>query len=173
MIFLEMDYTRLFYWLTVADNAKLFFAISAIFFGAIFAITQIVRFVTSVDGTDGEFITKCNKWTWYSTPIFLLFLSMWIFTPSKRDSLLIIAGGETMNFVASDESAKQIPKELTSFVVTELKNMALDAKVNLNINSTKQEIADKIKKEAENMNTEQLLKRMNTDSIFRNILLNN
>lgn len=167
-----MDYSRLFYWLTVADNAKLFFGIMAIFFTAVFIITQFVRVGTFLDA-DGDvsedFTTKMNKWTWYSTPFMLLFLSLWIFTPNKKDALLIVAGGQTLNFLTNDESAKEIPSELTSFVLTELKHMAKEAEVELNISEQK----DKIIKRAKNMTAEELIKEMKMDSTFTNIILQN
>lgn len=169
-----MDYTKLFYWLTVADNAKTFFGTFAIFFTVVFLITQIARFVTSMsEDVDYEndgfklFLNKCNKWTWYSTPFMLFFLSLWIFTPNKKDALLIIAGGQTVNFLASDEAAKQIPKELTNFVVTELKQMAKEAEVDLNIQTEKEKILDK----ARDMTADELLKLMKSDSSVTKILL--
>lgn len=164
-----MNYTSLFYWLTVADNAKLFVGLMAIFFTVIFVIAQCVRFGLAVeDNLDTEKRTMVNKWTWYSTPWMILFLSLWIFTPSKKDALLIVAGGQTMNFLTTDSSAKRIPSELTHFVVTELKNMAKDAEVNLNIQSQK----DKILDEAKTLTGMQLIEKLKTDSTFAKVILN-
>jgi heme/copper-type cytochrome/quinol oxidase subunit 4 len=170
MNFLSIDYTKLFYWLTVADNAKTFFAIFAIFFCAVFVITTLVRFTAFLeDGGPSEgYLKKINKWTWYSTPFMVMFLSLWIFTPSKKDALLIIAGGQTVNFLTSDESAKQIPKELSSFVLTELKQMASEAKVELGIQNQK----DKILEAAKDMSAQELINYMKSDSTVAKIILN-
>ena len=69
-----------------------------------------------------------------------------VLIPSKKDSLLIIAGGQTLNFLTTDKSSKQIPAELSGFVLTELKNMAKEAKVDLNIKDQKEKINKNIVK---------------------------
>ncbi len=164
-----MDYTTLFYWITVADNAKIFFGWATIFFAIIFVITQICRFIEAGENglKDEKFFNKVNKWTWYSTPFLLIFLSLWTFTPSKKDALLIVAGGQTLNFLTNDKSAKQIPAELSGFILTELKNQAKEAAVDLNISSQK----DKILKEAKDLTSKELLERIKTDSTFAKIVL--
>ena len=163
-----MSYTELFYWLTVADNAKTFFGTFAIFFTIVFIITQFTRIIYQIDNVpDESFFNRCNKWTWYSTPFMLLFLSLWIFTPNKRDALLIIAGGQTIDFLTTDESAKQIPHELSDFVVSELRNMALDAKVDLGIKKSKETILEEAKK----MTGEQLIQFIKDNPDYSNLLL--
>jgi hypothetical protein len=61
--------------------------------------------------------------------LFFVFLLAFVLI-QKKDSLLIIAGGQTLNFL-TDKAAKQIPAELSGFVLTELKNMAKEASVDL------------------------------------------
>jgi hypothetical protein len=166
-----MDYKTLFYWITVADNAKLFFGWATVFFAVVFIITQICRFIEAGENgfKDQEFFTKVNKWTWYSTPFLIIFLSLWVFTPSKKDALLIVAGGQTLNFLTTDKSTRQIPAELSGFILTELKNQAKEAAVDLNISSQK----DKILKEAEGLTGKELLERIKTDSTFAKIISEN
>lgn len=170
-----MNYTKLFYWLTVADNAKSFFVVAIIIFSVIAIISTILYLVSLGDDTiDGSkedqrrFTTMCRKWMWWSFPFLILFWSCYIFTPSKRDALLIVAGGQTMNFLSTDSVAKQIPHELSDFVVSELKNMAKDAKVELNINTQKERLIDKAKK----MTADELIEEMKNNSEFRDVILN-
>ena len=101
------------------------------------------------------------------TIIFIVNLFIWIFTPNKKDSLLIVAGGSTMNFLTNDSSAKQLPHELSSYLVTEIKNMAKETKVELSINDNK----NKILEEAKQLTSEQLIERLKTDSTLKNVLL--
>jgi hypothetical protein len=103
-----------------------------IIFTAICIIATVCYFVFFDDAFEKE-QRMSRKWMFWSYPFAILFWSLYIFTPNKRDSLLIVAGGGTMQFLTTDSTSKQIPHELSSFVVTELKNMADDAKVNLNI----------------------------------------
>ena len=98
----------------------------------------------------------------------ILFWSLFIFTPSRKDALLIVAGGGTMEFLTTDSTAKQIPHELSNFVVTELKNMGEEAKVELQVMSQK----DKILDEAKKMTSDQLLQRMKVDTNFAKVILN-
>ena len=91
---------------------------------------------------------SARNWMMWSYPFMFLWWALVVFTPSKKDALLIVAGGQTMNFLTTDSSAKQIPSELSNFVVTELKNMAADAKVDLNIANQKEKIANQKEKMA-------------------------
>ena len=169
-----MNYTNLFYWLTVADNAKSMFVTFIVIFTAISVIATLgYLFGTRTDRYNGqtdedkELQRMARKWMWWSYPFMILFWSLYVFTPDKRDALLIVAGGTTMNFLTTDSTAKQIPHELTSFVVTELKNMAKNAEVDLNIGSQK----DKILDEAKNMSATELMDKMKVDSNFAKIIL--
>jgi len=131
-----MNYTKLFYWLTVADNAKFFFGCFAFIFIAIFIIVTLVRVYCTFDGyvdDEGDFYNKCNKWTWYSTPFMLIFLAF----------------------------------KLSSYLLTEIKNMAKDAEVELNIKDNKQKILEK----AKSLTAEELIQRLKEDSSIRNIIL--
>lgn len=162
-----MNYTTLFYWLVVADNAKGLFLAGCWLFGFIAVIATMINLVNGgSDNKDEEIQKVSRKWIWWSYPIFFLFMSLQVFTPSKKDALLIVAGGQTLNFLTTDKSAKQIPSELSGFVLTELKNMAKEAEVDLNISTQKEKILD----EAKNMTSEELLNRIQEDSIFAKII---
>ena len=171
-----MNYSKLFYWLCVADNAKTMFITLLTIFSIISFISTVFYFIYSytVDAQEQTEEDKksqkvCRKWIWWSYPFTILFWCLYIFTPSKKDSLLIVAGGQTLNFLTQDSSARQIPHELSSFILIELRNMAQDAKVELGINKSKNEILEKAKK----LSTSELLERIKTDSTLKNILLNN
>lgn len=180
MLSLQTNYTELFYWLTVADNARLLFGWGAGIFTVIAFISTIVNIISRANQLSsfnsesdkqesGETAKAARKWMWWSYPFMFMWWSLLVFTPTKRDALLIVAGGQTMNFLTTDSSAKQIPHELTSFVVTELKNMAQEAKVDLNIKTQK----EKILNEAKNMTSQELLDKMKSDSTFTKIILEN
>lgn len=163
-----MDYTKLFYWLTVADNAKTFFLVFIVVFTAISGISTIAYFINSAqdDSDSPKYAAMCRKWMWWAYPFMVFFWSLYIFTPSKRDALLIVAGGQTMNFLTTDTTAKKIPHELSNFIVTELKSMANEAKVDLQ-GDKRQEYID----EAKRMTTEELMHRAKIDSAFKKAVL--
>lgn len=104
-------------------------------------------------------------------PMLVLAIFTWIgyvLTPTKKEGLLILAGGGTMTFLTTDSSAKKLPHEMTNFVVTELKTMAKEAEVDFGIANQK----DKILEEAKQMTTQELMDRMKIDSNFAKIILN-
>lgn len=160
-----MNWYKLFYWLTVADNAKTMFIV----FTALFTLIAVIATIAYLSNHDDEDNQKMSrKWMWWSYPFMILFWSLFIFTPSRKDALLIVAGGGTMEFLTTDSTAKQIPHELSNFVVTELRNMGEEAKIELQVMSQK----DKILDEAKKMTSDQLLQRMKVDTNFAKVILN-
>ena len=164
-----MNWYKLFYWLTVADNAKTFFIVGIVIFTAIAVVATIINLVCGPGADDNESASKkARRWIMWSYPFAILFWSLFIFTPSRKDALFIVAGGGTMTFLTSDSTAKQVPHELINFVTSELQEMASDAKVSLGINNQKQKLID----EAKGMTSEQLMEKMKTDTSFAKVILN-
>jgi hypothetical protein len=96
-------------------------------FGVITLIATLAYLIAGgEDDDEAQDYLDCGCGTY---PFFCFFISF-CFNTSKKDSLLIIAGGQTLNFL-TDKAAKQIPAELSGFVLTELKNMAKEASVDL------------------------------------------
>ncbi len=162
-----MDYTKLFYWLSVADNVKFFT-------GIITAILSIYM-VTAIAAAIGLFESPWSEWEKSSKNVFILFSSIffftgfiWLFTPSKKDALLIIAGGSTMNFLTQDSTTKQLPHELSSYLITEIRSMANDANLKLIIDDNKQKIIE----DAKQLTGKELIEKLQVDTILRNIILN-
>jgi hypothetical protein len=159
-----MNWYKLFYWLTVADNAKTMFITFTAIFTCIAVLSTIAYFLNH-DEDDNQRMSR--KWMWWSYPFMILFWSLFLLTPDRKDALLIIAGGGTMEFLTTDSTAKQIPHELSNFVVTELRNMGAEAKVEFGIQNQKEKILDEAKK----MTSEQLLEKMKVDSNFTKVIL--
>lgn len=171
-----MDYTELFYWLTVADNAKTFFGWGIFIFMSILIISTFINgvIVTSESASkdekdvDSKERKLARKWQFIGLFPSILFWSLFIFTPSKKDALLIVAGGQTLNYLTTDSTAKQIPREMSNFVLTELRNMAKDAEVDLNISNKKEQILNEVK----DMTTEQLIQKMKDNPELKELILN-
>jgi hypothetical protein len=167
-----MNYTKLFYWLTVADNAKTMFVV----FMTVFTIIAIISTLWFLFDRSGEDLScednkgaeRAKKWMWWSYPLMIVFWSLYVFTPNKKDALLIVAGGQTMQFLTTDSTAKQIPHDVLNFVSAELRSMAKDAEVDLGIGNQK----DRLLEEAKKMTTDQLLEKMKADTSFAKVILN-
>ena len=159
-----MNYTKIFYWLTVADNARVFFIVCASVMTIIGIVSMLIK-LNAFDNSPDE-RKGASKWVFWSWPMMFFFWGIWILTPNKKDALLIVAGGGTLNYLTTDSTAKQIPHELTNFVVTEIKNMAAEAKVNLNLQNQKEKILDEVK----NMTGSEVIEKMKVDSNFAKIV---
>lgn len=164
-----MDYTKLFYWLTVADNARAMFITFTVLFTIIAVISTIVYIVCKMSDheNDEEDCKNIRKWMFWSYPFMILFWSLTIFTPSKRDALFIVGGGQVVNFLTTDSTTKQIPHELSNFIVSELKTMAKDAEVEYAAEETKEKLVEK----AKSLSSEELIEKMKTDPEYKKLLL--
>lgn len=161
-----MNYQVLFYWLVVADNARTLFLWAIVIFTIMSLISTIVLIAGLLEDKD-EMVNEARPWMKWSLPLAFLFWSLFILTPSKKDALLIVAGGQTLNFLTTDNSAKELPKELTNFLLTQIRVYAADANVELIGINTKA----KLKEEAKKLSGEELLKRIQTDTTFAKAIL--
>jgi len=185
-----MNWYNIFYWVTRGDSIKDFFDTSSNIFTFFTIVSFIVVVVCTIgagvqvstsktsnddeDKSDPE-IRAWQKTRKYSSYLFYPFLVLciitwlgYVLTPTKKEALLILAGGGTMNYLTTDSTAKKLPHEMTNFVVTELKSMAKDAQVEFGIANQK----EKILEEAKQMTTDQLLEKMKVDSNFTKLILN-
>jgi hypothetical protein len=127
-----MNWYEIFYWVTVADGVKGFFdAISNVFLflSIISFITYWIVFFSYRSERTGEepsdpkerkeyrfWVRVCrNTFIWCFTLMTITWAG-YVFCPSKKDAIVIIAGGAVGNFITSDSSAKQIPAELTLLI---------------------------------------------------------
>jgi len=152
-----MNWYKIFYWITVADNAILFFQWLAGLGLAAVILMAIIRGVCSDEkwwDKSNQDMKKFRAWyarTWFLSAI--ISLIGWfgvIFTPSKADCIFIIASGSTAQFLTTDSSAKSIPADITKFIhqylVKHTENLSDDDKRQLGLQSPKEKLLDKVKK---------------------------
>lgn len=186
-----MDFYKIFYWLTVADKFSNLFLV-AVWVTTILTLAALLGVFVQTGIESDEFTPRRIKnedgiWVqtethedaknnsikfWYKQLYRMLWICfvtwcLYVSIPSRKDALLIIAGGGIVNFMTQDSSMKQIPKELSNFVLINLKNMGASEGVELLQTQTKQMVLD----EAKNMTPEQLLNRIQSDSTFRKLVI--
>jgi hypothetical protein len=189
-----MDYYSIFYWLTVADGVKSFFDVASNLFTWAASLALIgmvislgIRVATvGANGLKSEEEEKENP-EWRAANAFFtiikkffytaLFLSLitwmgYMLTPTKKDCLLIVAGGAVGNFITTDSSAKQLPADVTNFLhmslqeqMKEIKSdvkeqVVSDAKKQLGMQTPKEELMDKVKK----MTKEEIINYLQSDT---------
>lgn len=183
-----MNWYSIFYWLTVADSVKGFFDVTS----TIFTWFAVLSFIALVIAKIGESYTVDDKnledekadvadptyRSWLKVantskhsfyPFLFLALFTWsgyVFTPSKKDCLLIVAGGAVGNFITSDSTARQLPGDVTKFLHMSLKaeiaNLSDEAKKELGVQTPKEKLIDKVK----SLSKEQLLEYLKSDTTF-------
>ena len=185
------NWYNIFYWLTVADGVKGFFdAVSNIFttFAVILGILWIglliaravnVDYLKLRDKEQEKVNPTMRGIDWakkYSSISFYICLGlaivMWIcyvLVPTKKDCLLIIAGGAVGNFITSDSSSKALPADITEYLHLslrdEIKSLRTDVKKDLGMQSKKENLIDKVKNIGDDALKKELLEYINGDSV--------
>jgi len=169
-----MNWYAFFYLLTVIDSFKDFLGVIVVLSAVFWIVTLLFKFLApplSEENFDDywseKWLKAINRMIWGSFSIFLITALLSIFLPNKKSILLIAGGGGALTYLTQDSTGKQIPKEITNFVVAELKTMANDAKVELNLSEQKEKIMTEVK----NMNADELLTKAKSDTVYKKILL--
>ena len=68
-----MNWYKIFYWLTVADNFKHFFIVGVVVFSLITAIPTVWWLVNETDMQDADLEKRLRKWIFWATPFMLMF----------------------------------------------------------------------------------------------------
>lgn len=150
-----MNYYKVFYWISVADKMSDVLGVLCIIFGIFTGVSLIGYFWSTSECSSSvnngstapeHQNTSYNEWniwkkTWRNQ--FFLWVILFIIVtfsnialPSKKDFLVIIAGGAVGNFITSDSSAKQIPGELTLLLREKLKSEIQDVSLTDKIKDT-------------------------------------
>jgi hypothetical protein len=155
-----MNFYSLFYWLTVADGVKGSFNTLLIITAILTVISMIGYFISG--NAEAEALSNSNdndakSWhiwtkayrTVFISNIILCFISalITVFVPSKKDALIIIAGGAVGNFVTRDSSAKQMPHAVMELLNEKIKAEIKDTKLDLIPASMKDTLKNKSKEE--------------------------
>ena len=181
---IEINWYQIFYWMSVADTVKTITGIVAIILTSATVISTIGYFVTSGytssearsgDTNDPKQQTSTfNEWmVWLKAwkraftlclPITIIFGVLWALIPTKKDCLLIVAGGSVGSFISTDSSSKAIPADITKFLHlklnAEIQNLDTETKKELGLQSKKDEFIDKVK----DLTKEQLIEYLKNDT---------
>jgi magnesium-transporting ATPase (P-type) len=156
-----MNWYQIFYWISVADNVKRFFDFTSNAFTILCIVSFVVYVLTHMSmserPTDKEkqsvqyWGTNFRKlFIWFTIFSFISWMG-YIFIPTKKDALIIVAGGAVGEFITSDSSSKQIPYELTSLLREKIKSeiseirLTGDLSVDTLKEKTKEELIEMIK----------------------------
>ena len=96
------------YWITRLDAIQTLAIIAVFILGALIFICILIWFMNDNLKKDSKLKNITLKYVAYiSIPIFLL-----VFIPSKRDMLMIIGIGGTIEYLKSNDTAKKLPDKV-------------------------------------------------------------
>lgn len=159
-----MNWYKIFYWISVADNIKSWLDTLSNVATWIIVISFLVWIILSIcrsiemsdkgESDDYKAFTIANI---LLKKIFYTFLIIgivswggWAFMPSKKDALIIVAGGTVGNFITRDSSAKQIPSEVMTLLRDKIRSEIKEIHLN--------DISDTVKDTLESKSKEELIK---------------
>ncbi len=178
-----MNFYSVFYWLTVADGVKQVFDVFSNVF-TWFTVISLVAFAIIVGCTiehsgnkEGEDYKSYVVWRkfmgriyWTSQVICIITWLGYVLTPTKKDCMLIVAGGAVGNFITTDTSSRAIPADITKFLHLSLnkeiddlqKEVKTDIRKELGVQTEK----DKFIEKASKLTKDQLIEYLKNDSTF-------
>jgi hypothetical protein len=192
---LSTNWYNLFYWLTVSDSVKQFFDMASNIFSWFTVIGFIVLVICSAFKastiSEKNLETKeeeeknsdyraWDRFRGYAAKFFYTVLGLamltwlgYVLTPTKKDCLLIVAGGAATTFITSDSSARGLPSDVTRYLHLSLReqiNSLTDkAKQEIGLDSitttpVKKTVKDNLIDKAKNLSKEELIKYLEADT---------
>lgn len=99
-------------------NVSTMAVVASIVAGIIFAVSIIIYFCMNnpddYSRPDGEEIAKHRKFTYKTLYIFVFCVLVAIFTPSTKSLCLIYGIGGTIDYIKSNDTAKQLPDKVVN-----------------------------------------------------------
>ena len=98
------------YWLTRLNGINTFFNVMTVF-GIVFTVISIVGYIVT---KNDDYVDDCWKEFWiklfkYCFPTTIIITLLFIFTPTTKEALMILGVGGTIDYVKSNDTAKQLP----------------------------------------------------------------
>lgn len=161
-----MNWYTLFYLFSILEKLTLGFQWGAGLCTVAFVIFTILYYVFRYDlnnydengGTWKAARKTLDMIKWPRITVLTLGIVFWIaiiFTPNRKDMIIIIAGGAVGQFVTTDSSAKQLPADITRFLRGEIlkatSELTDEAKQSIGIDTELEKIKKMSREELEKM----------------------
>ena len=117
------------YWLTIFDGLNKL-GLIMLFISLAFFCTMAIFFFASREENDDDGITLAKKGMKVSSPIFIIGLLMVIFIPTTEQALLIYGIGGTIDYLKSNDTAKQLPDKYIKALDKWVDEYTMDEKQN-------------------------------------------
>jgi uncharacterized membrane protein len=120
-----MNYYQIFYLFSIADRLSQVLLTLSWITGVVALVISVIIFINMIssgEAYDDEGVTMkyASRFGYIFYPVFFIVLLSYILVPSKKDMLLILAGGGTMEYLKSNDDAKKLPDDILRFVRGEI-----------------------------------------------------
>lgn len=158
-----MNWYKIFYWFSIVENISNFALAIAIIFSIIAVVSWLVKVFCDED-YDKNILKKAMPIFKWSLPFAIAGWLIFTFIPTKKQILMIIAGGSVGNFIQGDSSVQKLPADVTRYLhlsmKKEIESLSSETKEELGIATAK----DKLLNKAKEMTKEELIEFIKTDS---------
>ena len=142
--------------MSVADSIATFSIWIAVIATIVLLITTLLKMPAEVVDNTASFTEDQEKKNlntiWKSSlTCFLIFWTLYIAIPERKDMILIVAGGVVGEFITHDENAQKLPSEVFQYLRKEI----IEATVDLD-----DAVGEKVRQELGVKNKEDILKEM-------------
>ena len=98
------------YWITRLNGINVFLNVITVV-GIVFTVISIVGYIVT---KNDDYVDDCWKELWiklfkYCFPATIIVTLLFIFTPTTKEAFMIYGVGGTIDYVKSNETAKQLP----------------------------------------------------------------
>lgn len=162
-----MNWYSIFYWFSVVENISGGAGAVSIISGIIFVVTMMILLTGDFnDGYKDDLRARklLQKTRTVSLILFFVLGTFWMFVPSKKDMMLIIAGGSVGTFIQGDSSIQKLPADVTRYLhlsmKKEMEDLSSETKEELGIATPK----DRLLNKAKELSKEELINFIKTDS---------
>jgi hypothetical protein len=124
-----MNWYSIFYLFSVADRVGTLLGWAVFIFSVTAIIGVIVALVYHLNGDlqkDEEGKKYSRRWVMWALTVWFIVCLTYVAIPSRKDMLLIVAGGAVGEFVVNDPNAKQIPADIAQFLRKEILEATLE-----------------------------------------------
>jgi len=118
-----MNWYWLMYAFVVLERFQNLLITLSVLMGVLLVVTTIMRMPYQwADWADErvEYFSAIKRWWWIAITSFIMFLTLAIFTPTKKDVAIILIGGAVGEFVENDDNVKKLPADLFMLLRKEL-----------------------------------------------------
>lgn len=186
-----MNWYSVFYWLTVSDGVKKFFDVASnifTFFAVIgFIVYLIIAIGKAVSVSEKNLTTKeeeqkdpdFRSWSLgkrYIGSFFYVSLGLAIFTwvgyvltPSKKDCVIIVAGGTVGNFLSSDTNARKVPGKafglLNAYMDKTYAELTAEDRASIGVKTKDDKVKDDLIEKVKTLGKDEFISWLKSDSV--------